>query len=166
MASFSVHIEGLEELKAKFQRMKDVDRDKAIAKGLRAGAKMFQAEIASRAPEQAIHAGGDSLPAGALKNDIVVTSTQKREGYLEVDVQPAKYTAHIAMWVEYGHRLVRGGYSHKSRKDPGKYRGKGKQVGAVPAHPFIRPGYEAVAEEATNRIVQVVAAEIEKRAEE
>lgn len=43
--------------------------------------------------------------------------------------------SHVANWVEYGHRMV----GHK----PGK-----KLIGQVPAHPFVRPTFDAAADRA------------------
>jgi hypothetical protein len=51
---------------------------------------------------------------------------------------------HLALWVEYGHRMV----THK----PGR-----KQVGDVPAHPFMRPAFDASAEAAIDAFGEALA---------
>jgi hypothetical protein len=100
------------------------------------------------------------LPDGALKSDITVTTHRYKDGTPYVTVQPGKYTARVAQWVEYGHRLVRGGYSKVLKN--GKTRGIGKVIGDVAAHPFIRPAYEASRDAVADIIGKTLVAEIEK----
>ena len=103
-----------------------------IDAGLRAGGEVFQAAIAERAPERPDLPSGTALPPGALKTDIELHRGRSDEGLPAVIVSPGKYTQHVARWVEYGHRLVRGGYNKKGKGGPGK------EVGSVAAYPFIR----------------------------
>jgi len=75
-------------------------------------------------------------------------------------IAAGKLTAHVARWVEYGHRMIRGG---RSRLLPnGKTRGPGKQIGFVDAHPFIRPAYEATRQEVISTICTTLTTELEK----
>jgi hypothetical protein len=46
----------------------------------------------------------------------------------------------------------------------GKRRGPGRDVGAVPAHPFVRPAYEAAREEAAAVCCNELALGVEKAA--
>lgn len=132
----------------------DPAREKKITrKALRKGAMITRDAIAERAPERPDLPSGTALPIGALANDIVVRSYTGEGGREFVAVQAGKLTDHVAGWVEYGHRLVHGGYS-KLNKQTGKTRGPGSEVGQVPAHPFFRPGAEASADAAATAIIE------------
>jgi HK97 gp10 family phage protein len=154
----SIEVEGLSELQAKLTDLSTKQAETCIRKALRAGAAIEQAAITERAPIK--DTTGGLLPDGALKNDIVVKLKKASSGALYAVVGPDKYTAHVARWVEYGHRLIRGGYSAKLKS--GRTRGPGKEVGTVPEHPFIRPAFEATRQEVTDAICTTLAAEIEK----
>lgn len=58
---------------------------------------------------------GRALPVGALKADVTL-EVRRESGLLMAVVGPGKLTAHVARWVEYGHRRVRGGYSDVSER--------------------------------------------------
>jgi HK97 gp10 family phage protein len=130
----------------------------AIRKALRAGAAIEQAAIEERAPVNDLTGG--SLPAGALRADITVRMTRSDQGNISAIVGPGKLTRHVADWVEYGHRMVTGGRSRKLAN--GKTKGPGQEVGTVPEHPFIRPAYEATAQEVANTIAEVLKEEVTK----
>jgi HK97 gp10 family phage protein len=114
----------------------------AMRAGLRAAGELVRAEVASRAPVRTM-AGGNSLPEGALAADITLEVKQaSTTGQQYAVVQPGRLTRHVARWVEYGHRIVRGGQLKFLAN--GKTRGRGGYSGEnVPAHPFIRPAFEA-----------------------
>jgi HK97 gp10 family phage protein len=153
----TIEIQGLAELQAKLNDLGTKAADAAMRKALKAGAAIEQAAISERAP---IKVGtGGILPDGALKNDIVIKIKRDDRGGMTAVVGPDKYTAHVARWVEYGHRLVRGGYSKKFAD--GTTRGPGKEVDQVEEHPFIRPAWEASREEVTTAITTTLASEIE-----
>jgi HK97 gp10 family phage protein len=156
----SIEIKGLEEIKATFQSLAAKDANKCILTALKAGAVVEQAAITERAPVK--DTSGGLLPDGALKSDVTVTTHRYKDGTPYVTVQPGKYTARVAQWVEYGHRLIRGGYSKVLKN--GKTKGPGKVIGDVPAHPFIRPAYEASREAVADTIGKTLLAEIEKSA--
>lgn len=103
---------------------------------------------------------GGMLPPGALKNDIVIRFLKDAAGAISAKVGPAKLTAHVARWVEYGHRIVRGGRNRI--KANGKQYGNGVANGEVPAHPFIRPAYEATRQQVITTICKTLATELEK----
>jgi hypothetical protein len=111
-----------------------------------AGGKVLQNEVRLRAPERTSLPQGNSLPPGVLKGDIELRFGITDEGLPAAIVKPGKYTAHVARWLEYGHRLVRGGYSRVLAG--GRVRGRGQEVGSVPAYPFIRPAFETAREAA------------------
>ena len=158
---FTIKIEGLEELKAKFQALATTEADKCITKALQAGAVIEQAAITQEAPVK--DTTGGLLPDGALKSDIVITRKKSRStGGTYFLVGPGKYTQFVARWVEYGHRLVRGGRSRLLKN--GKTRGPGKQIGVVQEHSFIRKGYEQSREAVAEAIQTTLVTEIEKAA--
>jgi HK97 gp10 family phage protein len=157
----TVEILGLAELQQKLTELSTTAADRCIRTALRAGAEIEQAAIQERAPERPDLPSGTALPPGALANDIVVHVRKSDQGNLSAIIGPDKYTSHVARWVEYGHRLVVGGYSSMDKRT-GKYRGPGQHKGDVPAHPFIRPAFEATRDEVTTAITTTLASEIEK----
>jgi HK97 gp10 family phage protein len=146
----SITVEGLKELQAKLDALTQKQADRCIRTALKAGAAIEQAAIVERAPVK--DGTGGSLPPGALKSDIVTRMTKDKGGALSAIVGPAKLTAHVARWVEYGHRIVHGA----------KLRKGGSHIGNVPAHPFIRPAYEATRQEVVTTICTTLASELEK----
>lgn len=171
MAGFTAHFEGLAELDRLLGELKGREGARIISDALNAGGEVFRAAIVERAPERVVHKGG-SIPLGVLKLDVEIKPTVD-EGKPAVSVQPGKYTWHIAEWVEWGHRMVRGGYSHRiygrDGKWNGRWRGPGRQItkaGAlyeVPQHEYIRPAYEASREQAVQAFVEAVRKGIEEK---
>ncbi|ADW69015.1 HK97 gp10 family phage protein [Granulicella tundricola] len=157
---FSADIKGIAEVKALFEALSTKEADNAILKALKAGALIEQAAISDRAPVK--DTTGGLLPEGALKADIEVKVHRPSGRTPYVTVAPGKYTAHVARWLEYGHRLVRGGYSRMLKN--GKTRGPGKEVGFVAEHSFIRVGYEESREAVVEAISNTLVAEIQKAA--
>jgi HK97 gp10 family phage protein len=156
-----IRVEGVKGVQKFLQDLDVRIQDKAMRASLRAGGKVFQAAIQERAPER-VEDGGNSLPVGALAADITLKVGRDEEGTLSAVVSPGKRTAHVAGWVEYGHRLVRGGYA-KFNKAGKKIRGPGAQVGTVPEHPFIRPAFEASVEAAELAFAEELSNQIAKR---
>ena len=139
MPSSNATITGLDELNAKLAGIPGA-YEKVARKALRKSAEIVQKTIQGRAPIRPPLPSGTALPPGALAADINIGSVRKigPEAF-QIRVAPGKYTNHIARMVEYGHRQVRGGRNDIRGKGPQK----GAHIGDVPAHPFIRPGYEA-----------------------
>jgi HK97 gp10 family phage protein len=160
MGGFTVRITGLKELDDKLTALKATEAKKIIRKALRDAGKVVQAAVQERAPERPPLPSGTALPPGALALDIELGLGFDDDGIPAAIVGPGKYTEHAARWVEYGHRLVRGGYSKVLAN--GRRRGAGKEIGEVPAHPFIRPGFEASAGPATEVLIESVKSGIEK----
>jgi HK97 gp10 family phage protein len=154
----SIEVTGLKELQLKLDALTTKQANLCIRKALRAGGLIEKAAVEERAPVK--DEPGGYLPAGALKADIIVHTTKDEQGAISAIVGPGKLTAHVARWVEYGHRMIRGG---RSRLLPnGKTRGPGKQIGFVDAHPFIRPAYEATRQEVISTICTTLTTELEK----
>jgi HK97 gp10 family phage protein len=154
----SIEVTGLKELQAKLADLSANQANAAIRKALRAGAEVEQAAIAEAAPINAT--GGGTIPEGALKNDITITMSRDDRGQPVAIVQPGKYTRHVARWVEYGHRLIRGGRSRLLEN--GKSKGPGSQIGTVEPHAFIRPAYESSRSAVAEAICTTLAEEVEK----
>ena len=161
MGGFTARIEGLKELDAKLAELGTTAAKRVIREALKQGGYVFQLAVEERAPERPALPSGTALPPGALKLDIVVEMGTDDEGLPAAIIRPGKYTAYVARFVEYGHRLVKGGYRSMKR---GKMRGSGHDIGEVPAYPFIRPGYEAAREEAVRVTCESLASGIEKAA--
>jgi HK97 gp10 family phage protein len=168
MGSFTVHIEGLRELDAKLAELGGAKGKQIVNKALRAGGLVFVDAIQERAPERPDLPSGTALPPGALAADIGERIGRDEEGFAAAIIGPQDATAHVARWVEYGHRLVKGGYS-KSVYRRGVfvgYRGPGRAVDNVPAHPFIRPAFEAATQEAIDKFVATTKEGVEAAAKE
>lgn len=114
----------------------------AVRGGLRAAAKVYaEAERESAPVLDRKTANSTALEPGSLKEDIEVQPVKvDADGVASVVVGPGKRTRHVAGWVEYGHRLVKGGQS-KVLPD-GHLRGPGHEIGSVQPHAWLRPAYE------------------------
>jgi HK97 gp10 family phage protein len=148
------------DLKAVFDNLSTKQRETIERKALRAGAAIEQAAITERAPEKV--GKGGVLPDGALRTDIGTKMSRDDEGNLIAIVGPGKYTRRIADFVEFGHRIVTGGYLRQLEN--GKTRGPGTENGTVEPHSFIRPAFEASQEEVSAAICNTLVEEIEKTA--
>jgi len=158
MGGFSVRLEGFKELDAKLVALGGQAGLDATRDGLRAGGEVIQAAIRGRAPVRPDLPSGDALPPGALAHDIELAIGEE-DGHPAAIIRPGSETAYAAEWLEYGHRMVTGGYS-KAVGTSGRHRGPGKLTmtkrgtKSVPAYPFIRPGFEesaGAAAEAANK---------------
>lgn len=167
MGGFTTQITGLKELDEKLSTMKTGAAKRIVRRGLLEGARIFQAAVKSRAPERPQLPSGTALPPGMLKQDIEIHFGTNDEGLPAAIVEPGKYTRHVARWVEYGHRQVKGGYNRivKVGRHAGKQRGTGREVSApVPEHPYIRPAYEAAREIAVRAACEAIAKGVENAA--
>lgn len=140
MSGFTVQIEGLQALDAKLKAMGQVEAKKNIRKALQAGAVVMQTAIRERTPVRPDLPSSTALPVGAMVNDIQIASIVVDDN-LAVMIGPGKHTVHQAVFVEYGHE---------------------QKGGQVPAHPFVRPSYEASRESATAALCSTLATEVEK----
>ena len=144
-----ITIRGLDELDNLFKTPAPELLDGPLRKAVTGGGKILQAAIAENAPEleSPESPGSDALPPGALRSDITMHAFVVKGGTSATAIiEPGKYTKQVARFVEYGHRMVRGGYARVISSGPnkGRSRGPGKALEEnVPAHPFIRPAVEA-----------------------
>jgi HK97 gp10 family phage protein len=144
--SISYDFAGFDALAAKMDELaRDLARP-AQVRMVRAGANVFKDAVVERAPVlQEELAGSNALPPGAVRDGIHVYMTKDEP--VTARVGPDKHVAHVARWLEYGHRIVAGG----------RARAGGTVIGEVAAIPFIRTGYEAAlhpAEEAMQKVLE------------
>lgn len=161
----SFDISGIPEVKAMLDNLSTKEADRIMRTALKAGADIVKEAIEVHAPERPDLPSGTALPIGALKADIKSKVKKVSDDVYVATIEPDEATFHVALFVEEGHRLVRGGYSKeviKAGENTGKYRGPGQEVGQVEARPFVRPAWEACREEATTAIATTLATEIEK----
>jgi hypothetical protein len=152
MGAFTMELHGLKEIDTKLSGLKGPVARRLIHDAVMEGGKVLQTEVRLRSPARPSLPHGSAIPPGALKSDIELRFGFTEEGLPCAIVKPGKYTAHVARWLEYGHRLVRGGYSKVLTG--GRTRGKGHEVGAVQPYPFIRPAFETARMAALEATVQ------------
>lgn len=157
MAQFEMN--GVRELIQKLEASRAASGP-AMRKALRAGGKVIERAMEERAPVLDEHQpGSDALPPHALRDGIRTVSTTEEE-QPEVLIGPNAKVAHVARFVEYGHRQVHGG--ELKLLGDGRTRGTGMAIGEVPPYPFLRPAFEASLSEAE----EVIAASLRESLKE
>jgi hypothetical protein len=147
-----MRIEGLSEIDQKLSQLKGKTARALIHDAVMDGGKVLQNEVRLQAPTRPSLPHGSAIPPGSLKGDIELHFGISEEGLPAAIVKPGKYTAHVARWLEYGHRLVRGGYSKLMAG--GRTRGRGVQVAVVKPYPFIRPAFETARQAAVAATIE------------
>jgi hypothetical protein len=132
-----ITITGLAEVQA---MLRDAPRHIVVSGFARAGrdaANVFEAELAVRTPVRTETLWNDETfsefrnqTGGGLRASVVSTVEVDAQGRGVHTQTGFGKQGHVAAWVEFGHRMV----THKPKK---------REVGFVPAHPFIRPAFEA-----------------------
>jgi len=143
MNDVTAEVKGLPELKAAFHRLSSEIAAKILKAALQAGADVLKNALTESASahtrtgemKAAITAAVDITPSG--------TSGVARVGFGK--------QSYKAKWVEFGHRQVV------------MAEGERKEVGHVPAHPFVRPAYESSKEEARRAVMQVIQAGVKDK---
>ncbi len=136
------------------QNLRDFPRKLAIncfRKALGRAAAVFEAELRARCPEADV-ASSDEY--GKLIDNLISTITldlNGRGGRMQVGFGRKDF---VAIFVEYGHRMVAHGATAEDRKN--NY--EGKLLGSVPAHPFMRPAFAAGADKAIEVVVEEIQA--------
>jgi HK97 gp10 family phage protein len=155
-----ITFEGMDKFNSNMMTLSGPTAELVARRAMRAGGRVIQAAITEAAPVRPDLPSGTALPPGALKSDIELHVVKERDGSISAIIAPGKQTSHQARWVEYGHKLVRGGRLTNWGKP-----GKGQEVGFVEAHPFIRPAFEASEAAALAAAEESVAVEITKEAQ-
>ena len=155
----AIETTGIAEIREKIQAMRSQVSGPISRRAVRAGGRVIAAAMIERTPVNIEkNAGSNSLEPGAVKADIKVRFPAAENQTMEAValIGPGGKTSHVARFVEYGHRMVHGGQS-KVGAD-GKVRGRGIVHDVdVPAHPFLRPAYEASLAEAQAAMAEDVA---------
>lgn len=148
--------EGLAQLLERFPL--DV-QDKMLKKATGAGASVLQVAIINAAPERVDEhtTGSNALPPGYVKADIRIAALRTGRGWL---IGPTPITGYVVRWLEHGHMLIKGG--KRSRRGKTSINVGGKVIGHVPAHPFIRPAFDAHWKEAVTALSQQLGADMAK----
>jgi hypothetical protein len=133
---------GWSQTEAGLKELRRLVQEDDTHKAVRAAARVVSEEMGIEAPVlDEKTARSTALDPGALKAGIRVNEVRKiADGLIRALMGPRKGTRRAAHLVEYGHRLIRGGTSSVG---PRGATGPGKLIGDVPAHPFLRPAYEA-----------------------
>lgn len=157
-ATLTIDSRALEE---RLKSLSDKQVAKIVTTALREGAKVYQAAVVESAPirtDDVTRSTSDALPPGALKHDVVLRKEGKALAY---DVRFGAETAHVARFVDEGHRIVIGGRSSLSKKT-GKTRGKGRQVGFVTGSGFFRRAFDESTQKASEVVEATIKTQIEK----
>jgi hypothetical protein len=102
-------------------------------------AAVFEEELDARCPESDYSTSSEEY--GHLIDNLVseiTIDTQGRGGRVKIGFGKKGF---VALWIEYGHRMV----THK-----------GKTVGSVAAHPFMRASFESAADRALEVFTETV----------
>lgn len=109
-----------------------------------AGAEIMRANIEPRVPRK----------RGILVKDLRVKSMDAEKSETHAVFGIGWFSRTVAWLVEFGHMLVKGG----------KLGSGGHVVGHVPAHPFLRPGFDESGEDAVTAVGTVLRENIEAAA--
>lgn len=161
-------IEGIEETVAMLETAPKNIVARGYLKALSAAGNVIADAVEVRTPRKLEDTGGNSLDLGELRESLMV-DVQLDSGFRggSVDVGFGK-NGRVALWVEYGHRIVMHGVTSADRRNG--YKGKlllrvnpESFDSNVPAYPFMRPAFDASADAAieafSNSIQQTVAEE-------
>jgi HK97 gp10 family phage protein len=153
-------ITGFSEMQGKAKLLREAMRNQIAVDAVRAGATVIRDAMAAEAPvmEQEKTPESTAADPGALRDAIRMTSPRiDVQGMVRSLIGVAKRMAYLGRWIEYGHRLVKGGRSRLGPK--GKY-DPGRTIGFVPADPFLRRSYERTEREAIEAFMETARTEI------
>lgn len=152
---------GMTEVQGKLRLLREAVRDQIARDAVRAGADVILLRMVELAPVlDARTAQSTAAEPGTLKSGLRrSTPIMERLGYISCLVGASRRVAYLARWIEYGHRLVKGGWSKISVRGR---RGPGREIGVVPAYPFLRPAREATEQEALARFAETARNEMKE----
>jgi HK97 gp10 family phage protein len=128
MADSTITVTGLQETLAMLDRAPKLIVARGFLQAAKAAAAVIEEELEIRTPERDEGERNEDIPH---LRDAMVSNISLDAQLRGVSVSTGFGRAgNVALWVEFGHRLV----GHK----PGK-----KDIGTVPAHPFMRPAADA-----------------------
>ena len=126
------------------QKLPEKVQKRVVNGAIRASAKPIIKEARRRVP----------VKTGNLKKSIGVTKGKTKGTIVTYHISPrkgGKYDGFYGKWIEFGH-IVR---------EKGKSK-KGKVIGHVPPHPFLRPAFEAKGKEAIIAFKEYMQKRLEK----
>lgn len=153
----SIRVDGIPELDALMAEISGPVVERAMIAGVTAGAKIFQQAITDAAPTRPDLPSTTALAIGELKSKIQIRLMKLRSGTIAAFIEPSPDVRHIARFVEYGHRIVKGGRLKS---------GKGKMRGIVSPHPFVRPAFDSSESAAVDAMRETILAEMIVEAED
>jgi HK97 gp10 family phage protein len=129
------------------------------ARALRAGGEILAEAQRDHAPERTDgFPGGTSLPPGALKADIqTIINIDGEKGVAQVIVGPGYDTDYVANWLEKGHDATGHGKYYINAKGIKKHHKHDEVLGFVEPHPFMKPAFDASAQAALDKAMDVMA---------
>lgn len=136
MSDVKAEIQGLEQLRAKLRAAGPELAARCLEKALKEGSAVIEKAIRSRTPVKEGDLVADLHTEVAIASDGL--SGQAKIGFGK--------QSHVARWVEFGHREVSHGTTKKERKE----------IGHVPAHPFMRPAFDESKAAAKETVVKVL----------
>lgn len=152
----SVYISGLDDLQAALSEFTQKIQGNAMRQALYAGQKVFMAAAAANVPVSA-PSGGNAAEygayAGALKDSLRI-STYNRDGVVRAVLKAGSAKAYYAHMVEFGtaqHYIT--SQTGKILKFGDKFAKNLVHPGAT-AHPFMRPAFDSVGEQAVQAVAE------------
>ena len=148
----AVKVEGVEQIVARLEKMEEHLRYRLLVDVMKKSLQKALLEAQARAPMGGDYWTKDPKKAspGRLKRSFRIKKMRNNNPFiLEVQLQN---TAYYALWVEYGHRIVKGGKKKK-----------GRVVGQTGARPFMRPTYESQKDAIEAQVAAEVKAALTRR---
>ena len=153
---FSIDIRGIEQTIANINKLPRQIVAETFDDALQAAGNVIQAAVAAKTPVRVHVVIRGGARGGKVMELTLPRLITKIVAVVEID-DSLKYgrvrigfgdLGYIARFVEFGHRIVHGGYSHIDKK--GRSHGPGRESGEVIPHPFMREGLELSAKEAVD----------------
>ncbi len=146
-----ITVRGIPEVQSYLRDFPRILAINCFRKALGRAAAVFEQELRARCPEADLATSDDDY--GKLIDNLISTITidsQGRGGRMQIGFGRKGF---VAMFVEYGHRMVAHGATAADRKN--NY--EGKLLGAaVPPYPFMRPAFAAAADKAIEVVVEEI----------
>lgn len=135
-------VTGAEEMQRRFAALRRTVRNEGARASVRAGAEVILHAMQERAIDgQQPSLLSTALNSGEARDDLRIRERGDALGDVVALIGPSKKTGYVWRFVEYGHRLVKGGSNRLLGN--GKTQGGGQVIGEVPAYPRLRPAFEA-----------------------
>jgi hypothetical protein len=153
MAEVDIDSTWLDEMAAKLEGMTAKDLPQIERAGLREVNKVVKPALIEATPVATKEPSplSTALPIGKLRESVRARVLEPKGDLGRAAVVDFGKYGHVADWVDAGHVLVKGGRT-----------GKGKQIGHVPAKPFVRTVQDSIQAEAEEAMVAGADAEVDR----